>query len=213
MAQLGTPLGNAPSDGITAVRFARDAELLLASSWDSTLRLYDVLGENCLTQLKLSSPILDCNFRDSCLAYSGGLDGQVLSHDFQSEVPPMLLGNHQRPIKCIEFNADKGWVVSGGWDRIVKFWDPRRATHRMQVTSFELPGKVYSAAQAFNRLVVATAERHIFIFDIRKCDSERDHAPLWQCGCRACTQGNWNAVSDEMCEMLQKWRRLWGDIY
>ena len=167
---LGVPLPAAPSDGVTVLRFAERSHLLLAASWDTYLRLYDVAQQTCRASLKLSTPILDCNFRDENVAFSAGLDGQVLSHDFESKVPPILLGNHQKPIKSVEYCAEKGLVVSSGWDRLVKFWDPRRAHHRMPVTSFELPGKVYTTAQTNTRLVVGTSEKHIFIFDLRKCE-------------------------------------------
>ena len=103
MANLGTPLPKAPADGITVLRFSPVVDVLLVASWDSHLRLYDVQGEKQLASLKLSTPILDCNFKDEGTALSAGLDGQVLSHDFNREVPPMLLGNHQKPIKCVEY--------------------------------------------------------------------------------------------------------------
>lgn len=166
--ELGTALPFPPTDGVTVCRFSPVSDYLLVAAWDSYLRLYDVHRSICLGSLKLSTPILDCNFRDDRSAFSGGLDGQVLSHDFQVEVPPIVLGNHQKPIKCVEYCRDYGTAVSCGWDRLVKFWDPRRVHNRLPITSFELPAKIYSAAQEGNRLVVATAEKHIFIFDMRK---------------------------------------------
>lgn len=45
---------------------------------------------------------------DEKTAFSAGLDGQVLNHDFNSGVPPIVLGNHQKPIKCVEYFMEKG---------------------------------------------------------------------------------------------------------
>eukprot|EP00210_Caulerpa_lentillifera_P003665 g3499.t1 len=171
----GIALSMKAQDGITVVRFSSVSNTLLVSSWDSHLRLYDVSEDKCIVNLQLSSPILDCNFMDEKTAFSGGLDGQVLNHDFNREVPPIVLGNHQKPIKCVEYFMEKGLVVSCGWDKLVKFWDPRRAHYRMPVMSFDLPGKVYTAAQTQLKLVIGTSERHIFIFDLRNLDAGPVH--------------------------------------
>ncbi|GFH19795.1 mitotic checkpoint, partial [Haematococcus lacustris] len=43
MAQvLGNPLPNPPQDGVSQLQFSKQTNLLLASSWDQTIRVYDV---------------------------------------------------------------------------------------------------------------------------------------------------------------------------
>ena len=54
MDELQNELPNPPRDGITAVRFS-DAHTLLVSSWDSTLRLYDLCAGGA-THAKLLQP-------------------------------------------------------------------------------------------------------------------------------------------------------------
>jgi len=125
MSNLGTPVVSPPSDGVTVLRFSRTTDRFLAASWDSCLRLYQ--GEQCIFTSKTSTPILDCNFRDERAAFSAGLDGQVLSHNFEAETAGALHGTHLKPIKCVEWCEEKNLIISGGWDRLVKFWDPRRA--------------------------------------------------------------------------------------
>jgi len=59
-----TKLFNAPEDGISAVKFApNSAQFLLVSSWDCTVRLYDVIDNLMRMKYMHSSPVLDCCFQ------------------------------------------------------------------------------------------------------------------------------------------------------
>lgn len=55
-------LKNAPEDGISAVKFGTTNQFLLASSWDQTVRLYDVISNNLRIKYSHSEPVLDCCF-------------------------------------------------------------------------------------------------------------------------------------------------------
>jgi cell cycle arrest protein BUB3 len=55
-------LKNAPEDGISAVKFGTTNQFLLASSWDQTVRLYDVISNSLRIQYSHSEPVLDCCF-------------------------------------------------------------------------------------------------------------------------------------------------------
>jgi len=63
-AMSETKLTNAPVDAISSVKFApNSSQFLLVSSWDSTVRLYDV-NENFLRMKYLhSTAVLDCCFQ------------------------------------------------------------------------------------------------------------------------------------------------------
>ena len=56
-------LSNCPTDGISAVKFApTTAQFLLASSWDCTVRLYDVVENTQRFKYSHPTPVLDCCF-------------------------------------------------------------------------------------------------------------------------------------------------------
>lgn len=56
-------LKNGPTDGISAVKFGpNSSQFLLVSSWDSTVRLYDVISNNMRMQYNHPVPVLDCAF-------------------------------------------------------------------------------------------------------------------------------------------------------
>ena len=60
-------------------------------------------------------------------------------------------------------------VITGSWDRTVRFWDPRASTP--QQSSHELPERIYYMDLVNHNLVVAMASRLFHIYDIRKMDS------------------------------------------
>lgn len=56
-------LNQGPEDGISAVKFSPStAQFLLVSSWDSTVRLFDVGGNTMRMKYQHTAPVLDCAF-------------------------------------------------------------------------------------------------------------------------------------------------------
>ncbi len=88
-------LPNPPTDGITSVQFAPAAgsPLLLASSWDNQVRLYNVAaGEKSFRcSYAHANAVLDCCFSDPNHAFSGGLDRSLVAYDFMTQ-QQMTLG-------------------------------------------------------------------------------------------------------------------------
>lgn len=56
-------LNQGPEDGISAVKFSPStAQFLLVSSWDCTVRLFDVTGNTMRMKYQHTAPVLDCAF-------------------------------------------------------------------------------------------------------------------------------------------------------
>lgn len=56
-------LNQGPEDSISAVKFSPStAQFLLVSSWDSTVRLYDVVANTIRMKYQHTAPVLDCAF-------------------------------------------------------------------------------------------------------------------------------------------------------
>lgn len=66
---------------------------------------------------------------------------------------------------------------TGSWDTNIGTWDPRQYASASKIIT---SGKVYSLSLSDTRLVVATADRHIDIFDIRNTNTplEKRESPL-----------------------------------
>ncbi|KAE8716727.1 Mitotic checkpoint protein BUB3 [Hibiscus syriacus] len=77
-----------------------------------------------------------------------------------------VLGRHDAPVRCIEYSYGAGQVITG-WDKTLKCWDPRVG----------------------NRVVVATAGRHVNVYDLRKMsqpEQQRESSLKYQTRCVRC---------------------------
>ncbi|KAJ1550345.1 mitotic spindle checkpoint protein Bub3 [Nowakowskiella sp. JEL0078] len=130
---------SAPSDGISSVIFSpEDTSLLLTSSWDKNVRLYNIHTNLLVFSYSHKASVLGCGFEDSIHVFSGGLDRQLKYVDVNTSAEKSL-GSHDDAISCLAFSKQTG----------------------------NMPAKIYSMDITQNKLVVAMAERHVFIYDIR----------------------------------------------
>ncbi|KAI8055419.1 WD40 repeat-like protein [Syncephalis plumigaleata] len=157
-----------PTDGITRVRFDRTEPLLLASSWDKHVRLYDVKANQELSRFEHEAAVLDCCFgNDHHTAYSGSLDRRVRLLNLENKTEEVL-GKQEDAVRCVSFMPEVQLLATGSWDTSVRLYDKRdanRETHRV-----EQPSKVYAMDSVGHTLVVAMAGRHVNVYDVRSMD-------------------------------------------
>ncbi|KAG2500478.1 hypothetical protein HYH03_002043 [Edaphochlamys debaryana] len=161
---LGEPVEAPPSDGISRVVFSHTSDLLLASSWDKNLHLYDASSRLPRASYGHQAPLLDCAFESDSAAYAAGLDGQIRRFDLTT-TSGSVLGTHGQAVQAVAWLGGRGLLVSGSWDQTLRLWDPR--TPQACVSTVTLPGKVYAMSAGQDRLVVGTSGRHVLIYDIR----------------------------------------------
>ncbi|CAI5503160.1 unnamed protein product [Closterium sp. Naga37s-1] len=101
-----------------------------------------------------------------------------------------VLGHHQGAVKCVEYSHATGQLITGGWDRTVRCWDPRApASHLRLTVTAEQPERCYSMSLAAHRLVVAMAGRHVSIYDLRNMsqpEQRRESSLKFQTRCVRC---------------------------
>ena len=74
---LGDKLVSPPTDGISSLKFSQDSDLLVAASWDRTVRIYDAALNQPRGMIEHQSPVLSVCLKDDATGFSGSLDGQV----------------------------------------------------------------------------------------------------------------------------------------
>ena len=84
-----------------------------------------------------------------------------------------------------------GQVITGSWDKTLKCWDPRGASgqERTLIGTYLQPERVYSLSLVGNRLVVATAGRHVNVYDLRNMsqpEQRRESSLKYQTRCVRC---------------------------
>lgn len=77
-------------------------------------------------------------------------------------------GAHDDAIKSVVHNEPTGLLFTGSWDRTVGVWD-ERSSDLGSIKRLQVPDKVYSMdiCDGHNLLLVATAGRHIYLYDTR----------------------------------------------
>ncbi|KAI0765911.1 WD40 repeat-like protein [Trametes elegans] len=161
-------LASPPFDSVSSVRFSpSNPDHLLVSSWDTSLRFYDVAANEQKSKFDHRAAVLACCFSDTTHAYSGGLDTSVREFDLQTDKVNHL-GQHADAISAMTYARDYNTLITGSWDRTVRFWDPRASNS--QQASHPQPERVYYMDVVNHILVVAMASRKYHIYDIRKMD-------------------------------------------
>lgn len=164
MSDHETVLQAPPGDGISCLNFSPVSNaLLLVSSWDTTVRLYDVSQNLSKATFTLKAASLGSCFCSDEKGFAGGLDSLVYSLDFGRGTQEVI-GSHADALSCIEWSSTHNMLITGSWDTSVSTWDPRSNNRTNQIPTDQ---KVYSISTVDNRLVVATAGRHVLIYDIR----------------------------------------------
>lgn len=75
------------------------------------------------------------------------------------------LGQHGDAVRTVNWCDAYNALVTGGWDSMMKVWDPRQAN--ALVGSYQQPERVYASDVSQNRVIVGTAARHVWIWDMR----------------------------------------------
>ncbi|GFY70575.1 mitotic checkpoint protein BUB3 [Trichonephila inaurata madagascariensis] len=157
-------LDDVSTDLISSVNFGpSSSQFLLSSSWDHTVRLFDVTNNTSRTKYEHDAPVLDCCFQDQLHSWSGDLLGHLKTMDLNSS-EHKTVGIHDAAIRCVEYCPDIHAIITGSWDQTVKLWDVRSYE---APSTYRVPDKVYTMAVCGDRLIIGTAGRRIVIYDLR----------------------------------------------
>ena len=161
---MSKEISQAPKDGISCLKFSpNDPMLLLCSSWDKSVTLYQ--DTDTIYSYQHKAPVLDCCFSsDSTKIYSVGLDRTLKAVSIETQTEN-LLGTHEDGISCVATDSSQELIVTGSWDSSVKLWDQR--IENPLINNLEQQGKVFSLDIFENMLVVALSGRQIQIYDLR----------------------------------------------
>ena len=92
----------------------------------------------------------------------GGCDNQAKKWDLATNQPTQGAG-HDAPIRHLAWIQEVNLLVTGSWDKTLKYWDTRQPSPALQV---QLPERCYALSVTHPLLVVGTAERHIQVYNL-----------------------------------------------
>lgn len=170
-------------DSISDLAFSPVAEFLATANWDGKVRIYEINVMNNMTGVVTPTtvngramytsggPVLSCRFStDGTKIVSGGADKQVKLFDLASQ-QAQTIGQHADTVKAVRYvqcgPQNTQCVVSGSWDRTVKYWDMRQPN---PICTLNMPERVYTMDSSQKLLVVGTAQRHVEIINLDSPD-------------------------------------------
>jgi len=161
-------VSQAPSDTITALRFSPNANFLIGSSWDNKIRCWEIQANGTTVpkaEQSHTKPILSCAWHaDGTKVFTAGADNQAKIWDLGSN-QSVVCAQHDAPIKTVHWVQAPNYtcLMTGSWDKTLKFWDTRQATPIMSMNTLE---KVYCADVIYPMAVVSTAQRGILVYQL-----------------------------------------------
>ncbi|KAE9408488.1 WD40 repeat-like protein [Gymnopus androsaceus JB14] len=170
---MSTPdiaISNPPSDSISSLAFSSKADYLAVGSWDNSVRVYEISPQGQSQGRAMYShqaPVLSvCWNEASSRIFSGGVDNTGLMFDVGTGQATQV-AQHDGPVKVVKWvnTPNAGVLVTGSWDKTIKYWDLRTPSPIATVT---LPERCYTLDAHYPLMVVGTAERHVQLFDLAK---------------------------------------------
>ncbi|KAI9014896.1 WD40 repeat-like protein [Gaertneriomyces semiglobifer] len=165
----GIEVPQAPTDTISAVSWSPKANFLAASSWDNQTRVWEVQPNGTAmprAAIQHDAPALCVHWSpDGTKVASGGCDNQARMLDITTGQQATVAA-HDAPIKSLRFVQTMGQtvLVTGGWDKAMKFWDLRQ---QQPIHTYNLGERCYAMDSSANLLVVGTADRKLHIFNLQ----------------------------------------------
>uniref|UniRef100_A0A7N2MZ14 Protein RAE1 n=1 Tax=Quercus lobata TaxID=97700 RepID=A0A7N2MZ14_QUELO len=164
-------VGQPPNDSVSSLSFSPKANFLVATSWDSQVRCWEITrGGTSLASMPRASilhdqPVLCSTWKDDgTTVFSGGCDKQVKMWPLISGGQPVTVAMHDAPIKEVAWVPEMNLLVTGSWDKTLKYWDTRQSN---PVHTQQLPDRCYALTVRHPLMVVGTADRNLVVFNLQ----------------------------------------------
>lgn len=119
-----------PSGSVSSLSFSPEADFLVATSWDNGVRCWEIkldsksgFSSTPKAEISHEQPVLCSTWKDDgTTVFSGGCDNQVKMWPLTSYgAQPITVAIHDAPIKDLAWIPEMNLLVTGSWDRTLKY--------------------------------------------------------------------------------------------
>ncbi|PVU98481.1 hypothetical protein BB559_001553 [Furculomyces boomerangus] len=161
-----------PQDTVSELTFSSQADYIAASSWDNSVRIWEIQQNGTAVGKAMYShegPALCCAWStDGTKLVSGGADKAARLFDISTGKTTQVAA-HDGPIRCVKFLESPGSaspiLATGSWDKTLRV-SFGYLLSQTPISSVELPERCYTMDVSHPLMVVGTADRHIWVFDL-----------------------------------------------
>lgn len=184
---LISSLQTSPQDTPSDLNFNPVHDIIGVSSWDGCIRFYSPTTFDEKFVIREDKPILSTTFNaDGSVALGAMSDGNVLVHDLQAN-KSFKITAHTAAVKSLKFYNNL--LISGSFDKTLKFWDLRSAG---PVHVVNLSERVFCMDLNRDMLGVSLAGNKVSTYDLRNNCSEKSLSTklFWQIRSICCGNDN-----------------------
>jgi WD40 repeat protein len=152
---------------VAACTFSRDGALLLSSSEDATLRVWETASRQELWTLKgHCDSVTACAFSpDGARIVSASADRTLKLWDSRSGEEVRTLEGHTSAVRACIFSSDGAQIVSASADGTLKLWDAVTGDERASLEGAR-PVPAYAVSPSTAYLVYATGDGMLKVLDL-----------------------------------------------
>ncbi len=153
-----------PTDDISSIQFHPQSDILAVASWDQTISIYEVQQQIMpKSQTKLTAVPLDIEWVQDKLIAAACADGTIQLYDLNTN-SVVTIGKHEAGACGVNL-ANPTVIVTGGWDKYLRYWDINTKATIGQVLLSE---RVYCMDSYNSVVVAATADKNIHILHMNQ---------------------------------------------
>ncbi|WUR03412.1 mRNA export factor (GLE2) [Vairimorpha necatrix] len=167
-------LANPPTDSVSELAFSNHHNMMIASSWDGTISLYNpTIQTGFLKNIPYTKPMLSCAFskENPVHCFGGSADGNLHFVDLEKNITNNIKA-HNDGIRSVK--SQYNTVITAYCDKTIKIWDTRSAQCTKTV---ECDGKIFCMDLQNNLIAYATSTNLLYSSNVNNLDTKKKHTP------------------------------------
>jgi WD40 repeat protein len=146
------------------------ARLILSTSADETVRLWDSFNARCLTRYLTNGPCWDVDFGPFGFYFALAHQNRTASvYSTDRDVPLRVFCGHESDVTCCRWHPNAAYVLTGSDDRTVRMWDIRAGSCTSEFVEFVSPISKISISPDGNYFAAGCENGSVAVLDLRFC--------------------------------------------